>query len=407
MYNDVTDGTYLHTEMNVSLLCIPILFLYNIYRAIYPIFTFICLIIIVTYIITGVCTYLKTERSKTQMDPVLTEASLKKLTVPQLKALCKEKKQIAGYSKLNKGGIVAKLLDWQKSSQAVASTLPSTVGDLCSLGSAQPRNGPSEDVSLEATNPSHGTMAVLSQSSNAIADSVAPKPTEDLASGLNIGSNSDSRRPTDPEPRREPLFKEPTTNRINKSDTIQQNSTSKRKVERLEAPVRKKAKVIDTPPLLTPARADAPTFSLDAVGEGLRLQEGQATKAYIAPQKFPIQGSQLSATTRFKALVPKKDNRVMPVIGTQFRAVVDSSVANTSVKHSKVQETADSLQTICSPLDFLREDTVILGPISLPPSVAQRKHISRLALVLSGISLQDLRTCALVSRSFRYAGIFF
>jgi hypothetical protein len=188
-------------------------------------------------------------------------------------------------------------------------------------------------------------QTVLPQSS----DAVAPKPIEDFAPGLNIGSNSDSRRPTDPESSRESLFKEPLTN---KSDAIQQNPTSKRKVERLEAPVRKKAKVIDTTPLLTPARADASTISLDAVDEGLRLQERQVTKVYITPQKFPIQGSQLSATTRFKALVPKKDHRVMPVIGAQLHPVVDSSAAKTSVKHSKVQETADSLQTMYSPLDF-------------------------------------------------------
>ena len=338
------------------------------------------------------------------MDPVLTEASLKKLTIPRLKALCKEKKRITGYSKLNKDGIVAKLLDWQKSSQAVASTLPNIVGDPLSLGSVQLRNGVSQNVSLdsEATDLSCRTAAVLPSPQSS--DAIAPKPIKDVAPGLNIGSNSDNRRPTDPKSSREPLFKEPLTN---KSDTIQQNPTSKRKVERLEAPVRKKAKVIDTTPLLTPARADASTISLDAVDGGLRLQERQVTNVYIAPQKIPIQGSQLSATTRFKALVPKKDHRVMPVIGVQLHSVVDSSAAKTSVKHSKVQDTADSFQTMYCPLDFLREDTIILGPISLPPSVAQRKHIPRLALVLSGISLQDLRMCALVSRSFRYAGIFF
>lgn len=337
------------------------------------------------------------------MDPVFTEAGLKKLTVPQLKALCKEKKRIAGYSKLNKDGIVAKLLDWQKSSQAVASTLTNTVGDPLSLGSAQLRDGVSQNVSLEVTNPSRRTAAVLPQSS----DAVAPKPIKDFASGLNTGSNSDSRRPTNLESSREPLLKGPLTTRINKIDTTQQNPTSKRNVERLEAPVRKKAKVIDTTPLLTPARADASTIPLDVVDEGLRLQERQVTNVYITPQKISIQGSQLSATTRFKALVPKKGNRVIPVIGTRLHLVADSSAAKTSVKHSKVQETADSLQTIYSPLDFLCEDTIILGPISLPPSVAQRRHIPRLALVLSGISLQDLRMCALVSRSFRYAGIFF
>lgn len=360
-----------------------------------------------TYIITASVPLNRTTNSKFQMDPAFTEVGLKKLTIPQLKALCKEKR-IAGYSKLNKDGIVAKLLDWQKSSQAVASTLANTAEAPFSLGPVQPRYGVSQDVSLEATSSSHRTGAVLQQSSNSIADAVAPKLTENFASGLNIGSNSDSERPTDPESSREPLFKKPLshTNRINKSDIIQQNPTLKRRVERLEAPVRKKAKVVGTTPLLTPARADVSTISPNAVGEGLRLQERQVTKVCILPQKnfVPGQGAQPSATARFKPLVPKKDNKV---IGAQLPPMVDSSTEKTSVKHSKVRETADSLRTIFSPLDFLREGTVLLGPISLPPSVAQRKHIPRLALVLSGISLQDLKTCALVSRSFRYAGIFF
>jgi hypothetical protein len=348
------------------------------------------------------------------MDPVLTEVGLKKLTVPQLKALCKEKKRIAGYSKLNKDGIVAKLLDWQKSSQAVASTLANTAEAPFSLSPAQPRDGVSQNVALEATSSSHRTAAVLPQRSNSIADAVAPNPNEEFASGLNIGSNSDSKWPTDSESSREPLFKKPLlhTNRNNKSDTIQQNPTSKRRVERLEAPLRKKAKVTGTTPLLIPARADVSTVSLNAVGEALCLQERQleVTKVCILPQKNLVQGSQPSATARFKPLVPKQDtDRIMPVISAQLHPMVDSdsSTTKTSVKHSKVQETADSLRTTFSPLDFLHEGTILLGPISLPPSVAQRKHIPRLALVLSGISLQDLKTCALVSRSFRYAGIFF
>ena len=45
-------------------------------------------------------------------DPTMTEAALKKMTIPQLKALCKEK-GLSGYSKATKGVIVDKLLGWQ------------------------------------------------------------------------------------------------------------------------------------------------------------------------------------------------------------------------------------------------------------------------------------------------------
>ncbi|KAF9481156.1 hypothetical protein BDN70DRAFT_975720 [Pholiota conissans] len=42
--------------------------------------------------------------------------------------------------------------------------------------------------------------------------------------------------------------------------------------------------------------------------------------------------------------------------------------------------------------------------ITLPPSVSQRKHVSRLSILLGSISLQDLKACTMVSRLFRYSG---
>jgi len=154
--------------------------------------------------------------------------------------------------------------------------------------------------------------------------------------------------------------------------------------------------------LLTPVQADASTTSLDTAGES--PQEKQVSKPYTIPQKNPIEGTRTAGTSRFRVLVPKKDNKIAPA---QLPLMIDPLQTKKSPKHAGLQEMADSLRSTLSPLDFPCEGTVILRPISLPPSVAQRKHIPRLALILSGISLQDLKTCALVSRSFRYAGIIF
>lgn len=45
--------------------------------------------------------------------PLGSEDDLKKLTVPQLKLMCKER-CITGYTKLPKAGVIGKLLDWRK-----------------------------------------------------------------------------------------------------------------------------------------------------------------------------------------------------------------------------------------------------------------------------------------------------
>jgi hypothetical protein len=154
---------------------------------------------------------------------------------------------------------------------------------------------------------------------------------------------------------------------------------------------------------LKTVRNDALATSLDTVGKSFQEMQAARTCPTIS-LRSPVEGTRPSATARFRVLVPKKDIEVAP---SQLPSMVDPLQAKTSPKHTDVQEMANSLPRIASPLDFPCEGTVLLGPISLPPSVAQRKHMPRLALILSGISLQDLRTCALVSRSFRYAGILF
>ncbi|KAF9565715.1 hypothetical protein CPC08DRAFT_629338 [Agrocybe pediades] len=54
-------------------------------------------------------------------------------------------------------------------------------------------------------------------------------------------------------------------------------------------------------------------------------------------------------------------------------------------------------------LDFPTHKAIPLRPIGIPPSVSQRKHVPLLSVVLSGLSFEDLRTCALVSRAFRFS----
>ena len=55
-------------------------------------------------------------------------------------------------------------------------------------------------------------------------------------------------------------------------------------------------------------------------------------------------------------------------------------------------------------LDFPAFPAPILGMISMPPSISDRRKVHSWSIILSGISNADRRTCILVSRMFRYAG---
>ena len=57
-------------------------------------------------------------------------------------------------------------------------------------------------------------------------------------------------------------------------------------------------------------------------------------------------------------------------------------------------------------LDFTSSALPTLKPIDMPPSLSQRKHVQAWSIILSGLSDSDRRQCSLVSRLFRYAGLF-
>ncbi|KAJ3788378.1 hypothetical protein GGU10DRAFT_307319 [Lentinula aff. detonsa] len=54
-------------------------------------------------------------------------------------------------------------------------------------------------------------------------------------------------------------------------------------------------------------------------------------------------------------------------------------------------------------LDFPMSTPIVLNRISMPPALSQRKQVARFAIILSQVAIQDLSSCMLVSRMFRYA----
>ena len=78
-----------------------------------------------------------------------TTASLQKLTVPQLKALCKEQK-ITGYSKLGKAALIEKLVPTQRSAEG-AQNVAANVAEQLQLAACLSRAAESLNADTKAS----------------------------------------------------------------------------------------------------------------------------------------------------------------------------------------------------------------------------------------------------------------
>ncbi|KAK0464636.1 uncharacterized protein EV420DRAFT_1517338 [Desarmillaria tabescens] len=128
---------------------------------------------------------------------------------------------------------------------------------------------------------------------------------------------------------------------------------------------------------------------------------------FLLPSKAPMTGSS-SALSEENARnpIPQPDSgrKVVTLTGTGKRftpLIVKKPVAAPSVHSNNVATTS----TLLSPsyLDFPDFPPISLNNITLPPSMAQRRLVTRIAIILSQVYEEDLKQCVLVSRMFRYA----
>jgi hypothetical protein len=105
---------------------------------------------------------------------------------------------------------------------------------------------------------------------------------------------------------------------------------------------------------------------------------------------------------RFKPLVLKKNASPQAVF--KFSSDISPKAASSSL--ISATGSAFSSTVPLHHLDFpkLPFDSLMLVPITLPPKLSRRKHVHRWSVILSGLSNEERRRCALVSRMFRYSG---
>ncbi|PCH39764.1 hypothetical protein WOLCODRAFT_67849 [Wolfiporia cocos MD-104 SS10] len=302
---------------------------------------------------------------------------MSKLTVPQLKTLCKARK-ITGYSKLGKSALLQKLVDNGGIQPVITITAASP--DLY-----QP--------SLHTGPVNRTRESICSESASARADFITHSPVVSVS----------NRRST-------------VTKRTSDAPTI---STKKRKTEpSIIAPT--ESFVLPPPPisrpsstfrsLLLPAHQPVIPTALPNKNPSAKLASrpdetlGSATTKPALPKAFDVKNT----GRRFKKLIVYK--RLVANDPQNLEMANVSSSAHQSVQYPQAMSTLDSFKATDSKLmiqhglELLPVLPILtLVPISLPPSLSHRKRIQRWVIILSGLSDEERRQCGLVSRMFRYA----
>jgi len=347
---------------------------------------------------------------------ILTDADLKRLTVAQLKAICKDKR-ISGYSKLPKDGIITKLLDWQKrhgvpnivsnmQGQAASAVPGNELGSVPPLVASVLANSPTTTSAANRTiNIEHiaqitpivskDTMQIPSQQNNLEARGQQTLHRQNLESAQNLELQPSQNADNTVIPSSIGSVSNAAIKRKSSCDAL---SVSGEKKARLDAASRKPGTS------RTQAAQSVPSS---------RVLPGSVTKSTDTtyPQlEEPASHPLARNTNLITASVSKTATNLRPtaLVSKPFKALIPKRIIVQPLTKSKVYPmtfTTGRTFGSLSGLEAVRDDdTVALGLISHPPSVSQRRRVPILALLLSGISLEDLLHCSLVSRAFRYSG---
>lgn len=358
---------------------------------------------------------------------------LAKLMVPQLKALCKERR-IVGYSKLGKAALLQKLAltqtgttTIQSNDQAVHNLHPVfPIQAAISEARASEPTGwrpsltypaepgceapPSPRLKLGSgvvsLNHTHSTQTAKKVSSAKQSAQPKPLPVSGSANSVIQSLAVDQSSPTLADERPQPPDENHGTKRVRVSAAVFA-SAKKQKSSAVNAGS------------IHPNHADSSSTKSPFLSAGtLRTRAvltsvtgSQRFAAGCPPRRSSISNAVLSAP-RHTCLVQteagssaKRDGRFRPLVLAKPLVV-----ASTPVNYQRVifnNHPADEIACIFSGI-FSLEVAPLSTPsfvnITLPPNLSDRRRVQKWAVILCALSDQDRQTCVLVSRAFRYAG---
>ncbi|SJL07371.1 uncharacterized protein ARMOST_10718 [Armillaria ostoyae] len=351
------------------------------------------------------------------MQVIFTEDALKKLLVAQLKAICKER-HLTGVSKLTKALLIQKILDHQgkQSGQATSPAADIDASKTAPTTQNVPKQPPSQPKAPSALS---RDVSVLSGPSILTQPSQPFPPS--LPSSLNLSFTSQSSalsqayRQSQKQPPKAELPRRLITQ--SKTPALPPNNISIPKAS--DAQIKNAPKVLNKSTLPPKAPSATPSlFSRDANVSRLHPDSVAAapakplTKKRPAPKEAdqkskkqklppkPIFPSQAASSSAFSKENPISQPKVVTLTGTgkRFSPLI---VKKPAPRPSK--SLATTSQATNAYLDFPDFPPISLNNITLPPSMAQRRLVTRIAIILSQVYEGDLKQCVLVSRMFRYA----
>ncbi|VDC05574.1 unnamed protein product [Peniophora sp. CBMAI 1063] len=351
---------------------------------------------------------------------------LTKFTVPQLKALCKEKR-LNGYSKLNRQALLDKLA---ANAQAVSHAAPAEKTSSSDITSCAPPS------SISESSPPSGSAAteLVSGSTENVLIQPSSMSQSDNSSRIRPTTSPHPGRPSSPSPMgfgddtaKDQIASETATNVIlsgaasfsAKARPIAAHSDTPRPPI-AAVPTIPKENVFKVPPV--PFTTSSPATAQHPVPKPVSSKRAHDSDFSMVPAR---PRSRPSALAPASSLNPSRnDEQVLGSYtskhdthhsnersGKRFKPLaVSRPVAQRTVALQSIQKpfateaNALKARTALAHLDFtLFISPTSLSNITLPPSISQRKIVRRWAIVLSGLSNGERRTCARVSRMFRYA----
>ena len=344
-------------------------------------------------------------------------SNLAKLTIPQLKAICKERK-ITGYSKLSKPELLLKLGTTESSKTAVTLETHILKDSLSNASAVRIVNtsslSPSYEIATVTTsNQPQGVARVseintqyriqpaqltsiaqsafeiqlIPQPQNSTSIFTLKRPLESLQSRSELSSS-----------KKQKILVTPSVLTVSSQTS---NSTSSFKISETPKPKPSRSGLVPINEATSPTRTPTLTHTVTFISSSPTSTPLEATKSGLSPQtSLPapriintghVTTTMLSTSKRFKPLVTKK-YPPKPNKPTLLASTTKLRQSNSLVP----------LHHLDCPLAHI--DTIDLKPITLPPRLSQRKYLHRWSIILSALPNAEKIQCCLVSRMFRYAG---
>lgn len=329
-------------------------------------------------------------------------SDLSKLTVPQLKALCKER-GLTGYSKLAKAALLQKLAGVAVPKKAISTPRADETAEGNIAKTVQPSTASTRapkaplPTQVPELPQNRITTSARETSAKRPAHTRTPVPAKRSKTSHQAATNTNH---------------EPSPSNF----ALQENLADASLFKVPELPVhsqrsfpRDASAVQETfPPVCqVPGLPVQPEWSFhggasmlpETISSMLEVPElavqpqasFQGGLSTLAKQpsgiKHPIVPRPTAGTTRFKPLVPATPKPVEPGPANKPAIRGSAPCVGTALDFS-----------------FPAMPVPVLSHISFPPRASERKWVSWWAIILSALSPADRKTCMLVSRTFRYAG---